>query len=75
MTWDGRYHRYRSPASHRRRWGLLNKARSPFILKIPWSSETDRTQRSTGAFAIPHGELAFAPGSSGWPLDHHDELR
>ena len=22
---------------------------------------------SDGAFAVPHGELAFAPGSSGWP--------
>lgn len=30
---------------------------------------------SDGAFAVPHGELAFAPGSSGWPLRHGGEVR
>jgi len=30
---------------------------------------------SDGAFAVQHGELAFAPGSSGWPTRHGDEVR
>ena len=30
---------------------------------------------SDGAFAVRHGELAFAPGSSGWPLRHGGSVR
>jgi len=30
---------------------------------------------SDGAFAVRHGELAFAPGSSGWPLAGGKEIR
>ncbi len=30
---------------------------------------------SDGAFAVSHGQLAFAPGSSGWPLAGGDEIR
>ena len=30
---------------------------------------------SDGAFAVRHGELAFAPGSSGWPMRHGGEVR
>lgn len=30
---------------------------------------------SDGAFAVRHGELAFAPGSSGWPLAGGGEIR
>jgi S-adenosylmethionine hydrolase len=30
---------------------------------------------SDGAFAVRHGELAFAPGSSGWPTGHGSEVR
>ena len=30
---------------------------------------------SDGAFAVHHGELAFAPGSSGWPMRQGDEVR
>jgi hypothetical protein len=30
---------------------------------------------SDGAFAVRHGELAFAPGSSGWPMPHGGEVR
>ena len=28
-----------------------------------------------GAFAVRHGELAFAPGSSGWPMRQGGEVR
>ncbi len=38
----------------------------------------DRAQDATvtdGAFAVPHGDLAFAPGSSGWPLRQGGEVR
>lgn len=30
---------------------------------------------SDGAFAVRHGELAFAPGSSGWPMCHGDKVQ
>ena len=30
---------------------------------------------SDGAFAVRHGELVFAPGSSGWPLAGGGEIR
>ena len=30
---------------------------------------------SDGAFAVRHGELAFAPGSSGWPKSQGGEVR
>ena len=30
---------------------------------------------SDGAFAVPHGELAFAPGSSGWTLRDGSNVR
>lgn len=30
---------------------------------------------SDGAFAVPHGELAFAPGSSGWTLRNGIDVR
>jgi S-adenosylmethionine hydrolase len=30
---------------------------------------------SDGAFAVRHGELAFAPGSSGWPMRHGANVR
>ena len=30
---------------------------------------------SDGAFAVPHGELAFAPGSSGWTLRDGSTVR
>ena len=30
---------------------------------------------SDGAFAVHHGELAFAPGSSGWPMRQGKEVR
>jgi S-adenosylmethionine hydrolase len=30
---------------------------------------------SDGAFAVRHGELAFAPGSSGWPMRHGDKVQ
>jgi S-adenosylmethionine hydrolase len=30
---------------------------------------------SDGAFAVSHGELAFAPGSSGWPARRGEDLR
>ena len=30
---------------------------------------------SDGAFAVRHGELAFAPGSSGWSMPHGGEVR
>lgn len=38
----------------------------------------DREREATvsdGAFAVQHGELAFAPGSSGWPTRHGDRVR
>jgi hypothetical protein len=30
---------------------------------------------SDGAFAVHHGDLAFAPGSSGWPTRHGGQVR
>jgi hypothetical protein len=30
---------------------------------------------SDGAFAVPEGELAFAPGSSGWPGPHGEQMQ
>ena len=30
---------------------------------------------SDGVFAVCHGELSFAPGSSGWPMRHGGEVR
>jgi len=30
---------------------------------------------SDGAFAVRHGELAFAPGSSGWPMRHGGKVQ
>ena len=30
---------------------------------------------SDGAFSVRHGELAFAQGSSGWPMRHGNEVR
>jgi hypothetical protein len=30
---------------------------------------------SEGVFAVPYGQLAFAPGSSGWPLAEGNEIR
>jgi hypothetical protein len=39
---------------------------------------TDQEHEATvsdGAFAVPHGELAFAPGSSGWLIRHGGEVR
>lgn len=30
---------------------------------------------SDGTFAVPQGELAYAPGSSGWKIGLRDELR
>ncbi|MGH7230576.1 MAG: hypothetical protein ACREJU_04365, partial [Nitrospiraceae bacterium] len=30
---------------------------------------------SDGTFAVEHGEMAFAPGSSGWKTKHGGEIR
>jgi hypothetical protein len=36
---------------------------------------TRRALRAGGTFAVPHGRLTFAPGSSGWPLPGGRERR
>ena len=51
------------------------KVRPGKRIRIQINDQVHEATVSDGAFAVPHGELAFAPGSSGWPLDHRDELR
>jgi hypothetical protein len=37
-------------------------------VRVTIGGVTRRALRAGGNFAVPHGGLAFAPGSSGWPL-------
>jgi S-adenosylmethionine hydrolase len=51
------------------------KVRPGKRIRININNQVHEATVSDGAFAVPHGELAFAPGSSGWPLRHGGEIR
>lgn len=44
-------------------------------VRITIGGKTLPALRAGGTFAVPHGRLAFAPGSSGWPLPGGRERR
>ena len=50
------------------------KVRPGKRIRIHINDQAHEATVSDGAFAVPHGELAFAPGSSGWPLRHGGEV-
>ncbi len=52
-----------------------NRVRPGKRIMVRISDKQHEATVSDGAFAVPHGELAFAPGSSGWPMRHGSEVR
>ncbi|HEX2054907.1 MAG TPA: hypothetical protein VHF07_00345 [Nitrospiraceae bacterium] len=44
-------------------------------IRIRINQEEHEATMSDGAFAVREGELAFAPGSSGWPIRNGPEIR
>jgi S-adenosylmethionine hydrolase len=44
-------------------------------IRIRINQEEHVATMSDGTFAVPEGELAFAPGSSGWPMRGGEEIR
>lgn len=44
-------------------------------IRVRINDQEHKATVSDGAFAVPEGELAFAPGSSGWPLGGGKEIR
>jgi S-adenosylmethionine hydrolase len=51
------------------------KVRPGKRIRIHINDQSHEATVTDGAFAVPHRELAFAPGSSGWPLRHSGEVR
>jgi S-adenosylmethionine hydrolase len=44
------------------------KVRPGQCIRLRVNEREQKATVSDGAFGVGHGELAFAPGSSGWPL-------
>ena len=51
------------------------KVRPGKRIRLHINDQAHEATVSDGAFDVPHGQLAFAPGSSGWPLRHGGEVR
>ena len=51
------------------------KVRSGTRIRVRINDHENEAMVSDGAFAVRHGELAFAPGSSGWPMQHGGNIR
>jgi hypothetical protein len=51
------------------------KVRLGTRIRVRINNQEHEATVSDGAFAVRHGELAFAPGSSGWPTRHGSEIR
>ena len=51
------------------------KVRPGKRLRVRVNDRVHEATVSDGAFAVRHGELAFAPGSSGWPMQQGGEVR
>ena len=52
-----------------------NKVRPGKRIRVRINDQTHEATVSDGAFAVPHGDLAFAPGSSGWRLRNGVDVR
>ncbi len=52
-----------------------NDARSGSIVRVRISDAEQQATASDGSFAVEHGQLAFAPGSSGWTNKGREETR
>jgi len=52
-----------------------NDARSGSIVRVRINDAEQQATASDGSFAVEHGQLAFAPGSSGWTNKGGEETR
>ena len=52
-----------------------NKARSGSVVRVRIREAELEAVASDGSFAVEHGQLAFAPGSSGWRINDGEETR